>query len=229
MPVKRLEIEGVGPVKLHKRKGTRAMRIRISGPEVSVSLPTWVPYTAAIAFVQSKKAWILRNKQEHHTYEDGTRIGRQHHLRLIHDPSAAAPRSRSSDGVITVTYATYNEATVEVIERAAKRALRAEAESYLLERVRHLSDQTGIRYKSLQCKLLKGRWGSCDSHNNLVFNIYLVQLPWELIKYVIIHELAHTKHHNHSSAFWELVGQHLPDYKVHRKELKAYHPYILPT
>lgn len=68
----------------------------------------------------------------------------------------------------------------------------------------------------------KRQWGSCSHQNNLSFNTMLMKLPQDVIEYVIIHELAHIKHKNHQKAFWELVGQHSPNHKELREQLKEY-------
>jgi predicted metal-dependent hydrolase len=60
-------------------------------------------------------------------------------------------------------------------------------------------------------------WGSCNYKNEINFNIYLMKLPMELIEYVVIHELAHIKHKNHSKKFWNLVEYYCEDYKKREK------------
>jgi predicted metal-dependent hydrolase len=68
----------------------------------------------------------------------------------------------------------------------------------------------------------KSRWGSCSYKNTLNFNYYLAQLPYELIEYVVVHELAHIKYKNHSKYFWALVEKYLPDVKEKRKKLREF-------
>ncbi len=65
-------------------------------------------------------------------------------------------------------------------------------------------------------------WGSCSTKNNISINFALLFLPQELLDYVIVHELAHTKVRNHSQRFWQIVGKILPDYKNRKKELRRY-------
>jgi len=72
----------------------------------------------------------------------------------------------------------------------------------------------------------KTRWGSCSVKNNLSFNYYLAKLPIELIEYVVVHELAHIKHKNHSKKFWSLVEKYLRDVKNRRKLLRQYEKLI---
>ncbi len=68
----------------------------------------------------------------------------------------------------------------------------------------------------------KTRWGSCSSAGNLNFNWRLVHYPPEVIDYVIIHELAHRTHMDHSSSFWQLVARYDPDHLKHRNWLKKH-------
>lgn len=68
----------------------------------------------------------------------------------------------------------------------------------------------------------KKTWGSCNYKNELNFNIYLCKFPIEVMEYVVIHELAHIKHKNHSKQFWHLVKEYCPDYKEREKVLKSF-------
>lgn len=61
------------------------------------------------------------------------------------------------------------------------------------------------------------RWGSCSGKNRLNFNIRLATMPFDFVEYVVVHELAHIKHKNHSKDFWEEVQRYLPDYKRRQK------------
>ncbi|TLP37611.1 M48 family metallopeptidase [Arcobacter arenosus] len=68
----------------------------------------------------------------------------------------------------------------------------------------------------------KRTWGSCNYKNGLNFNTLLVKFPIEVIEYVVIHELAHIEHKNHSKKFWNLVEEYCPDYKQREKLLKSF-------
>lgn len=76
---------------------------------------------------------------------------------------------------------------------------------------------TSIRYRKN-----KRTWGSCNYKNGLNFNILLMKFPIELMEYVIIHELAHIQHKNHSKKFWNLVEFYCPDYKKREKKFKNF-------
>lgn len=80
----------------------------------------------------------------------------------------------------------------------------------------------GVYVNKIHIKNQKTRWASCSSNHNVNFNIQLVALPRFLIEYIVIHELAHMTHKNHSRKFWQLVQKFCPHYKRRRQELRRY-------
>ncbi len=78
----------------------------------------------------------------------------------------------------------------------------------------------GLQFKSIRITGAKTRWGSCSRRNALNFSLRLAMVPPQALEYVVAHELAHTRHHDHSRAFWSFLGQMLPDYETQRRWLK---------
>lgn len=78
----------------------------------------------------------------------------------------------------------------------------------------------GIPVPPFRVKLVKRRWGSCSAKNHLNFNLNLIAAPEPLIEYVVVHELCHFRHKNHSARFWAHVGTLMPDYRERRQMLK---------
>lgn len=106
---------------------------------------------------------------------------------------------------------------------------RKQAQTYMSERVDHFSEKHGLQYKEIRITSAITRWGSCSGRNNLNFPWRLLMAPQEVIDYVVVHELAHTVHKNHSPRFWNLVESIMPDWKVHRGHLKEEGwRYVLP-
>ncbi len=79
-----------------------------------------------------------------------------------------------------------------------------------------------LEANSISYRKNKRTWGSCNQKNDLKFNILLMKFPMEIIEYVVIHELSHIKHKNHSKEFWDLVEKYCPDYKQREKLFKSF-------
>ncbi len=98
----------------------------------------------------------------------------------------------------------------------------SEAEKKLPKLAKEISERTNLTYKSLKLSNSRRMWGSYDRNGNMKLNWRLVILPKELIKYVVVHELCHGVHLNHSKAFWEEVRTYCPEYKTLKKQLDNY-------
>lgn len=106
-------------------------------------------------------------------------------------------------------------------QRAAseKRYLEA-AREYFPKRVSYFQSLTGGEYHRITIRDQKTRWGSCSARGTLSFNWRLMLAPPAVLDYVVVHELCHLTHMDHSSAFWQAVADVCPDYRTHRKWLK---------
>lgn len=228
MPQKTTEIVGVGEVLLVKRRGNSHIRLSFSrSGQVRVSLPFYVPYLAGIEFVKSKTDWINKHRPEKNaSLQDGDRIGKAHRIKFIVSQVAKQASVRVGSGKITVSCPVATPSTHQTVQKAAERgalkALKSEADKLLPQRLKELAAKHDFTYKSVSTKRLSSRWGSCSQTKEIVLNTYLMQLSWELIDYVILHELVHTEHLNHGEGFWARFEQVLPDAKKRRKLLKSH-------
>ena len=82
--------------------------------------------------------------------------------------------------------------------------------------------QMQTSYKSVSVSSARTRWGTCSCDNAVRYTFRLLYAPKDVIEYVVVHELAHTKHKNHSAAFWREVERYVPDWKQKRKWLKTH-------
>ena len=94
------------------------------------------------------------------------------------------------------------------------------AKDTLPERVAFWAARACVDYGRITIRRQHSRWGSCTNTGNLNFNCLLAMVPEEVLDYIIVHELCHRKHMNHSSAFWAEVSRLLPDYEAPRTWLK---------
>jgi predicted metal-dependent hydrolase len=235
MATKQVSIPDIGTVTLYKRRGNRSLRLSIgNNGEVRVSLPYWLPYTAGEQFAISKAAWIIANRiLPDHALKHGSAIGKAHHLYFEQSPLATKVTARLAATEVRVSFpvgiTADDNAVQEAAHKASIRALRKEAEVLLPQRLEALALQTDCTYKSVGVKQLKSRWGSCSSQKEIVLNLFLMQLPWSLIDYVLVHELTHTKVMRHGAPFWREMERHLPHAKALRKQMADYQPMLRPV
>lgn len=127
---------------------------------------------------------------------------------------AAAVKTKREDSTLAAAEAK----RLAVMEKRYRNAARAMFES----RTAHYQKSTGGHYVSITVRDQKSRWGSCSSRGTLSFNYRLIFAPPVILDYVVVHELCHLTHMNHSKDFWNMVASVMPDYKLHRKWLREH-------
>lgn len=105
---------------------------------------------------------------------------------------------------------------LQILEKRYRSAARTQFE----QRCAYYRTFTGGSFSSITIRDQKTRWGSCSSRGTLSFNYRLIFAPPAVLDYVVVHELCHLTHMNHSKEFWNLVGSVMPDYRAHRRWLK---------
>ncbi|HUD08177.1 MAG TPA: SprT family zinc-dependent metalloprotease [Candidatus Saccharimonadales bacterium] len=229
MANKKIDLPLIGEVSLYKYRSSRSIRIKVTGNNsIKVTLPYWAPYNSAIKFINTRIDWIVSQQQNFSVLADKQSVGKAHHLRFQSDRSAHSVRARLSQTEIIVTVPVElknaDSHVQTVARRACIRALQQEAQVLLPQRLKLLAQQHGFTYRSVRTRYLKSRWGSCSHDNAIGLNIFLMQLPWRLIDYVLLHELVHTRVHNHSAKFWDELQKYTPEAKQLRRETNAYRP-----
>jgi len=105
--------------------------------------------------------------------------------------------------------------------------LKIEAESYINSKLESYKNIMKVDYDNFKVKSFKRRLGSCSNNKKLSFNWKIVMMPKEVVNYIIIHELSHLIHFNHSKSFWKLVARFCPDYKKQKEWIKKNENLIL--
>ena len=235
MATKQVVIPQIGQVTIYKRRGNRSLRLSIgAGGEVRVSMPVWLPYRAGEQFAASKAPWIAAQRTEAQPalLQHGQAIGKAHRLHFEQAALATKVQARLAPNEVRVRFpllaSPHEPAVQRAAQRASIRALRKEAEALLPQRLQTLAQQTGFTYADVAVKQLKSRWGSCSSSKEITLNLFLMQLPWHLIDYVLVHELVHTKVMRHGTPFWREFESHVPHAKRLRREIGNYQPVLSP-
>ncbi len=108
-------------------------------------------------------------------------------------------------------------------EALVKDWCKAKALKIIERKLNNFSEKFDLRYKKIRITNARTRWGSCSYDNSLNFSWKLITAPKKVVDYVLIHEMAHLRHKNHSKRFWDLVEEMMPDYKKYDEWLKKNH------
>lgn len=119
------------------------------------------------------------------------------------------------------TYISFTEAERKRLQTLEKR-YRNTARNLFETRVAYYHALTRGNYTSITIRDQKSRWGSCSSRGTLSFNYRLIFAPPKVLDYVVVHELCHLTHMNHSKDFWNMVEQIMPDYKIYKTWLREH-------
>lgn len=220
-----------GEITVRRSVRSRSVKISVSpGGALQASLPPYAPLIILKRLVSSSRTQLrkmLEQAAPAYKLENGMEIGKSHKLVIIPSQRTTVKRYKQQITVTLAPGASVHDARIEKEVRAViKETLRIEAKSYLPNRLKFLANKLGYSYERVRFSHASSRWGSCSTTGTISLNIALMKLPFELIDYVIIHELSHTEQMNHSQKFWTLVEAADPHYKLHRRLLKKHSPTI---
>ncbi|MDE6504544.1 MAG: M48 family metallopeptidase [Clostridia bacterium] len=198
------------------RKNRSGISISISDKnKITVKCPLSVSQKKIDEVLEEKSAWIekviLKNSILHNEHGDIL------NYRKVYVNGTKTPFFNCSDRNVLTDYAVHVKS-----KRSLKSLFCDMFSADFLETINVISNYLSLIPQSVTIKDYVSRWGCCDINNNLVFNYKVFMLPTDLREYVIVHELCHIKHHNHSTDFWGLLGSILPDYKKRQKRLRDF-------
>lgn len=178
--------------------------------------------------VLKKSAWILRHLQSYRVSPEegeistGSRLyylGKSYYVQLQKEERRDIEvRFVHSKFVIKTPRAV----TQYALRKALDAFYKAKAAEKILPLVRKWSQTMEVTPTHVSFRKAKKRWGSCSSDDRLSFNYHLMRLPMPLVEYVVVHELTHIFHKNHSAEFWGMVGRHMPDYREKEERIKRF-------
>jgi predicted metal-dependent hydrolase len=201
--------------------------------KVLVTSPLHVDESYIHEVVVKKAQWILdklkivneRNKDiEKNEYINGERIyylGKNYDIKVIEDDVKGVEIRFLGDVFeVHVNSMVIGDERLVLIKEALTNWLKEQAKVVFLERTELYGRRLNLKPNRIVIKGQKSIWGSCSTKNNINYNWRLIMAPLSVLDYVVVHELCHLKHHDHSSRFWSFVGSIMPDYMEKKKWLK---------
>lgn len=219
-------------VKVVRRRGVKNLTLRfMSENDISVTVPWRVSKEMLIKFLESKKEWIEEQQKVfakwtpwqsrkgmagEQYYYLGQVFELRYGLTLLNQIVIQADPSHPGAPVIWCHWPEKkmkDELSFEQAFKALQKYFRLEAERIITPRIALLAEQIGVAAPTrVRFRSQRSRWGSCSSRGSISLNRKLIGAPLKVIDSVIIHELCHLKHLNHSAEFWALVNRHCPDH-----------------
>jgi predicted metal-dependent hydrolase len=206
---------------------SRRVRLRLDiDPVVKIVTPLRCPPLEVSDLLQPHRYWIIEHldrlrDQRFSPLEAGSTVrllGEDMTLALEHSDTA---RVMIEGEKLRIFVPSFDE---QEIVGTLRSWYRLEAASKLRERVDHWSAVLGVKSLQLTIRDQRTRWGSCSARGRLSFSWRLILAPFDVLDYVVLHEVAHLREHNHSKRFWAIVSEQCPDYQSHREWLRQEGP-----
>jgi hypothetical protein len=203
----------------------RHLLLNVSHNEITVKAPYYASNREIHRFVIEHLDWIARQKQKlppETKFRHGEEFFYLGYPRMLNVHLAKRAILIEENDIFLY----HPNPTELTIKRQLKAFFQSEATNYLSTRTKELATLMQLKTNAVEIKTYKARWGSCDAKGQIQLNWKLMMAPPETIDYVIVHELCHLVHFNHSNAFWQLVANFMPDYKIHKRWLNQHSPLL---
>lgn len=213
---------------IYRKRKTMSLEIKKDGI-INVIAPNGLDKTFIVDKVKNKSDWIIKkldeievlnNNRYIRSYESGDiflYLGNEYILEVLVDKSTIGTSVSLEDNKLIVKSNSNNK---DVIQRALKNWYTDETLDIVKERINYYNPFFEDTVTSIKIKDQKSRWASCTYKNEILFNLRCSMMPIQIIDYIVVHEMCHMEHRNHSKDFYLAVERILPDYKQRVKWLK---------
>ena len=219
-------------IEVIRKKNLKNLYVRVNPPEgnVTVSTPMELSNEDIKLFVLKKLPEITKvrdrmlsqerqSKREYVSGESHYLWGKPYRLQVVYEGTQHKIVKSPTKIIMTVPEGTDADARERLFAEWYRQELKRVLESVIIG----CEKKTGVYADEFRIKNMKTRWGTCNIEKRRIWiNLQLAKKPMECLEYVVIHELAHRRHMNHSRAFWAEVEKYCPDYLERREQLKEY-------
>lgn len=213
---------GTHKVLVNKRKGQKHIRLRVNSDGNAVlSTPKRYPTFLVKDFLSNKGAWLDKHTFSSNIVHDGSVLHSGETVQIKLSNNRNKTKTNDHEMIFHLKHPVDSDDSQKYIKKHISKHYVGILGDILEDRLNHYSELTGFGYKSLKIGHFKSKWGSCDNKKNIKLSLYLIGVDAYLRDYVVLHELVHTKHMNHSENFWKTMGEFMPDYNDRKKVLKT--------
>ncbi|WP_180056880.1 SprT family zinc-dependent metalloprotease [Acinetobacter sp. YH12227] len=203
-----------------KLRATR-LRLRVELTQIKLTVPQFCTQRQVQDFLKQSEQWMIETwqKQQEKSGQIDKTFPTELKLFNLKKPLQVVYQTQKNSFILD-----QQNHQLFVSDRQPESYLKAftiaYAKTHLPPYLQKLSIETGLKFNQCAVRQPKTRWGSCSAKHDIMLNSGLVLFPHEIARYVAVHELAHTKHFDHSSNFWAEVQKHDVNFQQHRKILK---------
>ena len=231
MTAKVVQFQQIGPVTFIKNRRSKNIKISVKPDQtVRVSFPFYASSSEVSQFVMKNIGWITGQQQKFETKKSKIETGQiQTRMHTITVLEGAANKTKINFTNIEISLADIDsESSRSYLENVLVGIYRYEAKKLLPPKLTELAQKHGFPFNRLTIRNNKRNWGSCSARNNISLNLQMMKLPNELIDYILLHELVHTKIKNHGPLFWARLDE-LTNFRAREmsKQVRKFSTYTL--
>lgn len=213
------------PFSYSLRVSARARHVRLAIKPylgLEVVIPKRFPKKQIPRILQQHEAWIAKQLEKHRGSLQGITLPDSIHIAFI-DVTVSIQYEKSSRArvieqgpLLIIKYSSDKQAI-----KLLRNWIRNKAKQLLIPELERVAHETGFKFNKTSIRSQKSRWGSCSSSGTISLNDQLLFMQPETVRYLMIHELCHTRQMNHSKAFWRLVESCCADFRLHENKLSS--------
>jgi predicted metal-dependent hydrolase len=228
------------------RSHRKTLSLQVRHGQVIVRAPYSVDEKFIDTFIEKKSVWLKAKIAQQRRVKDlccdfsqGSTLFLFGRLVTLHIMFAKQARTFLADGindqqVLNIVLAERNQKKLSddillatAVKKHIEKYFKQQAEAIIPLKVNTYAQLISLHPTRIKIRQYRARWGSCNNRGELSFNYLLMMLPAHVIDYVIVHELCHLQHLNHSSDFWQLVAKHFPLFTQAKKWIKTHQSALL--
>ena len=218
------------PIKVIRTDRRKTATIKIVEGDVHVIVPQHLSQKRIEELIKQKANWIRQKlhlqasiqpvrPKEYVSGEAFSYLGKNYRLKLSEGDTEGV-KLKGGRFMLEVKNSLTGKARAQYVQTQLAQWYRDHAEQRLRDKAERYAPLLGVFPNSINVKYFKARWGSCAIHGDVTFNWRIIMAPHRIVDYMVVHELAHLKHHDHSPKFWKSVESVIHDYRECREWLK---------